>query len=58
MKPIHAVWKDDTIVAIFEEKAAAYQLCEKKREELPFSCDVRVDKHVLFADLSDRDQLG
>jgi hypothetical protein len=57
MKPVHAVWKDDTIVAIFEKKSSAYKLRNEKRDELPDSCHVRVDKQILYSDLDDRNRL-
>lgn len=57
MKPIYAVKKGDTIVACFEEKAPAYQVRTEKREELPDSCHVHVDKQILFEDYDDRERL-
>lgn len=55
MKPAYAVKVESNIVAIFEESDAAYKLRNEKREEL--TADVRVDKHVIYKDLSDRERL-
>jgi len=58
MKPVYAVKVgDDNIVAVFSEANSAYQLREKKQDELPDSCHVHVDKHVLYKDLSDRENV-
>lgn len=57
MKPIYAVKADDNIVAIFKRQKDAYKLRAEKTNSLPESCYVRVEKHVLFEDIDDRERL-
>lgn len=57
MKPIYTVKKDGSIVATFEEKRYAYELRTEKRKELPDSCHIQVEKHILFENLQERNEL-
>lgn len=52
MKPVYAVKKrsSDSITAIIEDKAAAYQLRDETDESH------YVEKHVVYADLEDRNR--